>query len=77
LIALDLGLLPLLLSGPGWALLVPLGVGTPFRPDQKVNLDKTEATTGGHFLRHGFLGSDVVTAIFKQRKLEWATSPIK
>src|SRR5208282_1125048 len=28
---------------PGWALLLPPGVGPPFRPDQKVKLDKSEA----------------------------------
>ena len=55
LIALDLGPLPLLLWAPGWAVLVPPGAGPPFRPDQKVKLDKTEAGRGGLFLRHGFL----------------------
>ncbi len=29
--------------------------GPPFRPDQKVKLDKTEAQRGGLFLDHGFL----------------------
>jgi hypothetical protein len=40
-------------------LLLPSGVGPPFRPDQKVKLDKTEARRGGLSLRHGFLGYDV------------------
>jgi hypothetical protein len=31
-------------------LLLPPGVGPPFRPDQKVKLDKSEATRGGSFL---------------------------
>jgi hypothetical protein len=34
-------------------LLPPRGVGPPFRPDQKVKLDKTEAKRGSPFLRHG------------------------
>ncbi len=38
---------------PGWALLLPPDAGPPFRPDQKVKLDKTEARRGGLFLRHG------------------------
>jgi hypothetical protein len=38
---------------PGRALLLPPGVGPPFRPDQKVKLDKTEARRGDLFLRHG------------------------
>ena len=37
---------------------VPPGFGPPFRPDQKVKLDKSEARREGLFLRHGFLGYD-------------------
>jgi hypothetical protein len=36
------------------------GVGAPFRPDQKVKLDKTEARRGDLFLRRGFLGCPLV-----------------
>ena len=50
MIALDLGPLPLLLWAPGWAVLLPPGAGLPFRPDQKVKLDKTEATEMGLLL---------------------------
>jgi len=46
LIALDLGRLPLLVRAPGWAVLLPRGAGPPFRPDQKVKLDKSEAGRG-------------------------------
>ncbi len=38
----------------GWAVLLAPGAGPPFRPEQKVKLDKTEAGKGGLFLRHGF-----------------------
>ena len=41
-------------------LLLPPGVGPPFRPDLKVKLDKTEARRGGLFLRRGFLGCPLV-----------------
>ena len=34
------------IRAPGWALLLSLGGGPPFRPDQKVKLDKTEAGLG-------------------------------
>jgi hypothetical protein len=55
LIALDLGPLLLLLWAPGWAVLLSLDVGPPFRPDQKVKIDKSEAGRGGLFLRNGLL----------------------
>ncbi len=43
---------------PGWAPLLAPNVGPPFRPDQKVKLDKGEARRGGLslFVRHDFLG---------------------
>jgi hypothetical protein len=34
------------IAAPGWPLLLPTDVGPPFRPDQKVKLDKSEATRG-------------------------------
>jgi hypothetical protein len=57
LTVLDLGAFPLLLRVRGWAGLLRAGVGPPFRPEQKVKLDKTEATGGGSFLAGmAFLG---------------------
>jgi hypothetical protein len=53
------------LGPPGWALLLSPGVGPPFRPEQKVKLDKGEATRGGLFFRHDFLGYDVGAAPLK------------
>ena len=47
LFSFDLEPLPLPVGAPGWPLLLPPGVGPPFRPDQKVKLDKSEATRGG------------------------------
>jgi len=70
LIALDLGSLPLLLWAPGWAVLLPPGAGPPFRPEQKVKLDKSEATGGGSFLRDGFLALTLELPPLKQKKLE-------
>ena len=55
---LDLGSLPLLLWAPGWAVLLPPGAGPPFRPEQKVKLDKSEAGRGGSFLASWLFGSD-------------------
>jgi hypothetical protein len=46
------------LSPPVRALGCSPGVGPPFRPDQKVKLDKTEAGRGGLSLRDGFLDYD-------------------
>ena len=45
-ILLSLRDVPLAVRAPGWALLLPPGVGPPFRPDQKVKLDKSEARRG-------------------------------
>jgi hypothetical protein len=72
LIALDLGPLPLLLWAPGWVVLLPLGAGPPFRPEQKVKLDKTEARRGGLFLRSGFLGLTLELPDSNERSLSWA-----
>jgi hypothetical protein len=47
LLFFDLEPLPLPVGAPGWALLLRPGVGPPFRPDQKVKLDKRDATRGG------------------------------
>jgi hypothetical protein len=46
LFSFDLEPLPLPSGAQGWPLLLPPGVGPPFRPDQKVKLDKSEATRG-------------------------------
>ncbi len=56
--------------------MLPSGAGPPFRPEQKVKLDKTEAGKGGCFFAWWFLGSDVGTAPLKQKKLEKGTGPV-
>jgi hypothetical protein len=47
LFSFDLEPLPLPVGAPGWPLLLCPGIGPPFRPDQKVKLDKSEATREG------------------------------
>ena len=77
LIALDLGPLPRLLWAPGWAVLLPPGAGPPFRPEQKVKLDKNEAGRGGSFLASWLFGSDGGTAPRKQKKPELVSQNVQ
>jgi hypothetical protein len=44
------------ISAFGLGLFLHPGVGSTFRPDQKVKLDKTMARRGGLFLRRGLFG---------------------
>ena len=77
LIRLGLDPLPLLFWAPGWAVLLPSGAGPPFRPEQKVKLDKTEAGRGGSFLACWLFGTDVGTARLKRKKLELGTGVVE
>ena len=47
LFSFNLGPFPLPVGAPRWYFLLRPGIGPPFRPDQKVKLDKSEATRGG------------------------------
>ncbi len=51
----DLALFSLRFSALGPLPLLPPGVGPPFHPEQKVKLDKSEATGGAFSFRHDFL----------------------
>ena len=50
LFSFDLEAIPLPVAAPGWPLLLSTDVAPPFRPDQKVKLDKRAATKRGSFL---------------------------
>jgi hypothetical protein len=54
----DLASFSLRISALGPLPPLPPGVGPPFHPEQKVKLDKSEATGAVLFFRHDFLGYD-------------------
>ena len=54
----DLASFAIRFSALGPLPLLPPGVGPPFHPEQKVKLDKSEATRAVLFFRHDFLGYD-------------------
>ena len=73
----DLALFAPAISALGPLPLFPASVVPPFRPEQKVKLDKSEAGTGGSFLASWRFGSEVGTGPVKQmnEKLEGTTRP--